>query len=127
MNGLKIFNNLVLIFSLCMFFFQLAIFMAKLIDPPIVGNIFSLEASTLDASSGTVVGKEGGANPHKLLEGVIFFFRGDFSWKDGGTLFKIFRKFSRSMRSYTVKENHIGSVVSDILRCIQTDTQTNEF
>ncbi len=40
MNGLKIFNHLVLIFSLCMFFFQMGIFMAKLIDPPIVGKLY---------------------------------------------------------------------------------------
>ena len=43
---------------------------------------------------------------------------GNFCWETGGTLQQ---NIYRSLRSYNVKEKHIGSVVREILRYKQTD------
>ena len=44
----------------------------------------------------------------------------DFSWDGDGT-------FPEPMKSYTVKENHIGSVISEILRFKHTDSDPITF
>ena len=51
------------------------------------------------------------------------FSRSDFFCKGGGTLPKnSYKPFEELLE--TVKENHVGSVVSEILRYTQTDTHT---
>ncbi len=50
------------------------------------------------------------------------FFRGDFTWDVLFPVQKYLLTFHRTTRSYTVKENHIGSAVSSVLWYRQTDT-----
>ena len=53
----------------------------------------------------------------------IFF--GDFSWESGGTLPPNSYKPFQVLWNYPVKDNTIGSTVSEILRYTQTDRQAD--
>ena len=53
------------------------------------------------------------------------FFLWATSWEGGVTLpLNYLKTFPGPMRSYTVKKNHIGSAVSEIIRYKQTDRKT---
>ena len=55
-----------------------------------------------------------------FIFGLVIFSWGNFSWEAIGSLPQKSHKPSHLMRSYTVKEIHIGSVVSQIIQYTHT-------